>query len=97
VCDGGEVGAPIGFKRLARGELSRVVEIDRTERIDLIYEQRGTELVERRGHWSSAAVRRRRVTGSLAVSEAAACQMSDGDTAGPLDVGSSLEDSAEHA
>ena len=36
-------------------ELSRVVEIDRTERIDLIYEQRGTELVARRGNWSSPA------------------------------------------
>ena len=43
------------FTRLARAELSRLAEIDRTERVDLIYEQRGTELVERRGNWSSPA------------------------------------------
>jgi hypothetical protein len=49
------VGTPIEFKRLARVELSSVAETDRTERIDLIYEQRGTELEERRGNWSSAA------------------------------------------
>jgi GNAT superfamily N-acetyltransferase len=35
--------------------LSRVAEIDRTERIGLIYEQHGTELVERRGNWNSPA------------------------------------------
>jgi GNAT superfamily N-acetyltransferase len=55
VCEGGEVGTPIEFRRLARTELSRVVEIDRTERIDLLFEQRGTELVERPGNWSSPA------------------------------------------
>ena len=49
------MGTSIEFKRLARVELSSVAEIDRTERIDLIYEQRGTELEERRGNWSSAA------------------------------------------
>jgi hypothetical protein len=49
------VGTPIEFKRLARAELSSVAEIDRTERIGLIYMQRGTELEERRGNWSSAA------------------------------------------
>jgi GNAT superfamily N-acetyltransferase len=48
-------GTPIEFKRLARVELSSVAEIDRTERIDLIYEQRGTELQERRGNWNSLA------------------------------------------
>jgi hypothetical protein len=32
------------IRRLARTELSLVGEIDRTERIDLLYEQRGTEL-----------------------------------------------------
>ena len=42
-------------RRLARAELSRVAEIDRTERIDVIYEQRGTELEERRGTWNSPA------------------------------------------
>ena len=55
MCERGEVGTPIEFKRLARVELSSVAEIDRTERIDLIYEQRGIELEERRGNWSSAA------------------------------------------
>ena len=54
-CNGGEVGTPVEFRRLARVELSRVADIDRTERIDLIYEQRGTELEERRGNWSSPA------------------------------------------
>jgi GNAT superfamily N-acetyltransferase len=54
-CEGGEVGTPIEFRPLARAELSNVAEIDRTERIDLIYEQHGTELEERRGNWSSPA------------------------------------------
>ena len=49
------MGAPVEFRRLARVELSRVAEIDRTESIDLIYEQRGTELEERRGNWNSPA------------------------------------------
>jgi GNAT superfamily N-acetyltransferase len=53
VCDAGEVGTTVEFERLARAELSRVAEIDRTERIDLVYEQRGTELEERRGDWSA--------------------------------------------
>ena len=51
--DGAMVGTSIGIRRLARTELSLVVQIDRTERIDLVYEQRGTELVERRGNWSA--------------------------------------------
>lgn len=55
VCKGGEVGTSIEFKRLARVELSSVAGIDRTERIELIYEQHGAELVERRGNWTSAA------------------------------------------
>ena len=55
MCEGAEVGTPIEVKRLARAELSSVAEIDRTERIDLIYEQRGTALEERRGNWSSPA------------------------------------------
>ncbi len=32
-----------------------MAEIDRTERIDLLYEQRGTELVERPGTWDASA------------------------------------------
>ena len=45
----------VEIQRLARTELSRVGEIDRTEHIDLLYEQRGTELVERPGNWSATA------------------------------------------
>src|SRR3954451_22875466 len=55
VCQRGVVERPVVIWRLARSELSRVVEIDRTERIDALYEQRGTELVERRGNWSAPA------------------------------------------
>jgi len=55
VCDGGEVETSIEFKRLSRAELSSVAEIDRAERIDIIYEQHGTELEERRGNWTSPA------------------------------------------
>ncbi len=40
---------------LARDELSRVGEIDRTERIDVLFEQRGTELVARSGTWNASA------------------------------------------
>ena len=49
------MGPPIECRRLARVELSRVAEIDRSERIDIIYEQRGTELEERHGNWNSPA------------------------------------------
>lgn len=45
----------VEIRRLTRAELSRVGEIDRTEFIDLVYEQRGTELVERPGNWSASA------------------------------------------
>ena len=55
MCEGGAVDAPVEIRRLARTELGRVAEIDRTERIDVIYEQRGTELVERPGNWSASA------------------------------------------
>jgi GNAT superfamily N-acetyltransferase len=55
VCEGAQVSTPVEFERLAREELSRVAEIDRSERIDAIYEQRGTELEERRGSWTAAA------------------------------------------
>ena len=49
------MGTPIEVERLTRVELSSVAEIDRTERTDLIYQQRGTELGELRGNWNSAA------------------------------------------
>jgi GNAT superfamily N-acetyltransferase len=40
---------------LGRTELSRVAEIDRTERISLLYDQHGTQLVARHGDWSASA------------------------------------------
>jgi GNAT superfamily N-acetyltransferase len=51
----GTVVTSLEIRRLARTELSRVDEIDRTERIDLMYEQQGTALVARRGTWSASA------------------------------------------
>jgi GNAT superfamily N-acetyltransferase len=55
VCDRCAVEERVEIRRLARTELSLVGEIDRTEHIDLLYEQRGTELVERPGDWSASA------------------------------------------
>jgi GNAT superfamily N-acetyltransferase len=50
------VAAPVEIRDLARSELSRVGEIDRTERIDVLFEQHGTELVaRRRGSWIASA------------------------------------------
>jgi GNAT superfamily N-acetyltransferase len=40
---------------LGRPELSRVDEIDRRERIDVLYDQHGTQLVARHGNWSASA------------------------------------------
>jgi GNAT superfamily N-acetyltransferase len=40
---------------LRRTELSRVAEIDRSQRIQVLYEQRGTQLVARHGIWSATA------------------------------------------
>ncbi len=47
------MATPLEIRRLTRAELSRVAEIDRSERIEILYEQHGTTLVERRGNWSS--------------------------------------------
>ncbi|HXW82492.1 MAG TPA: GNAT family N-acetyltransferase [Acidimicrobiales bacterium] len=47
--------APVEIRDLARSELSRVGEIDRTEHIDVLFEQHGTELVAQRGSWSASA------------------------------------------
>jgi hypothetical protein len=56
VWQGRVVAAPVEIRDLARSELSRVGEIDRTERIDVLFEQHGTELVAwRRGSWSASA------------------------------------------
>jgi len=43
----------IAYRRLAKDELVRVGEIDRTEHIERLYVQRGAELVERVGDFSS--------------------------------------------
>ena len=45
----------VEFRRLGRTELSRVVEIDRRERINVLYDQHGTQLVARHGNWSASA------------------------------------------
>lgn len=45
----------VEFRRLDRIEVVRVVEIDRTERIDVLFDQHGTQLVARRGEWSTQA------------------------------------------
>jgi GNAT superfamily N-acetyltransferase len=45
----------VEVRELSRSELTRVAEIDRTEHIDVLYEQHGTALVARRGSWSAAA------------------------------------------
>lgn len=49
------MGAPVEIRSLACNELSRVGEIDRTESIDVFFEQHGTELVSHRGTWSAPA------------------------------------------
>jgi GNAT superfamily N-acetyltransferase len=40
---------------LGRDELSRVAEIDRQERIEVLYEQQGVRLIERHGTWDAPA------------------------------------------
>jgi GNAT superfamily N-acetyltransferase len=43
----------VALRALGRHEVSRVAEIDRHERIEVLYEQHGTQLVERHGHWEA--------------------------------------------
>jgi GNAT superfamily N-acetyltransferase len=45
----------VEFRTLSRTELSRVAEIDRSERIDVLYDQHGTELFARHGNWNASA------------------------------------------
>ena len=45
----------VELRRLGLSELARVVEIDRRERIGVLYDQDGSELVERHGNWSASA------------------------------------------
>jgi GNAT superfamily N-acetyltransferase len=49
------VEAPVEIRDLGREELWRIGEIDRTERIEVLIEQHGTELVARRGSWTAPA------------------------------------------
>jgi GNAT superfamily N-acetyltransferase len=49
-----EMESVVEFRTLGRTEVSRVEEIDRSERIDVLYDQHGTQLVARRGDWSAA-------------------------------------------
>jgi GNAT superfamily N-acetyltransferase len=49
------VTTAIEVRRLERSELSRVSEIDRTERIEALYDQQGTRLIARQGTWSAPA------------------------------------------
>jgi len=55
VCQREAVEPAVEFRRLGRTELSRLVEIDRRERIDVLYDQHGTQLVAQHGHWSASA------------------------------------------
>lgn len=43
----------VAIRPLARADLARIGEIDRSERIDSVLVQRGAELEERRGDWSA--------------------------------------------
>jgi GNAT superfamily N-acetyltransferase len=45
----------VQFRRLGRTELPRVAEIDRSERIDVVYDQHGSQLEARYGNWSASA------------------------------------------
>jgi GNAT superfamily N-acetyltransferase len=55
VWQGCNVEPSIEIRDLAGNEFSRVGEIERAERINVIFEQHGTELVARRGTWSAPA------------------------------------------
>jgi GNAT superfamily N-acetyltransferase len=45
----------ITYRRLVAADLARIGEIDRTERIEILYVQHGTRLEERVGDWSAPA------------------------------------------
>lgn len=45
----------IELRGLEWSELARISEIDRTERIEVLYEQHGTRLVARHGEWRASA------------------------------------------
>jgi GNAT superfamily N-acetyltransferase len=54
VCQRGPVESSVEFRRLGRTELSLVVEIDRREHIEMLYDQHGTRLVARHGDWNAS-------------------------------------------
>jgi hypothetical protein len=47
------MAAQISYRGLDAADLDRIGEIDRTERIETMYVQRGTRLEEREGDWSA--------------------------------------------
>jgi GNAT superfamily N-acetyltransferase len=49
------VSSEITYRRLTTADLARIGEIDRTERIDTLYVQRGSQLEERVGDFSARA------------------------------------------
>ena len=55
MCQLEAVEPTVESRRLGRDELFRVIEIDRRERIDILYDQHGTQLVARHGNWSASA------------------------------------------
>jgi len=55
LCQRDAVESAVELRALGRTELSRVGEIDRRERIEVLYDQHGTELVARHGDWSASA------------------------------------------
>ena len=50
-----EVRPGIAYQRLVAADLVRIGEIDRSERIDTLYVQRGSRLEEKAGDWSAPA------------------------------------------
>jgi GNAT superfamily N-acetyltransferase len=55
VSSGRQPPGGIRYQRLARADLARIADIDRTERIDRLYVQRGGELEQRTGDFSARA------------------------------------------
>jgi predicted N-acetyltransferase YhbS len=53
VCQREIVRSSVTLRQLSRTELSLVAEINRSEVIEVLYDQRGTQLVARHGDWSA--------------------------------------------
>jgi predicted N-acetyltransferase YhbS len=49
------VAAGIAYRQLVAADLARIGDIDRSERIETLYVQRGSRLEEKHGDWSAAA------------------------------------------